>query len=144
MSSKNIAKRLRRWLPGGRDRFREEMRAEMQDHVDQLTEEGIAQGMLPEEARRAAQLRFGNSQAIKDSCQDERSVFRFEELFNDLRFGLRLLRRTPGFSVVAILTLALGIGANTAIFSLVHGVLLQQLPFRDPDRLMTARGFSLP
>jgi putative ABC transport system permease protein len=71
-------------------------------------------------------------------------VFRFEELVSDIKFGLRLLRKAPGFTAVAIVTLALGIGANTAIFSLVHGVLLKQLPFNQPDRLMAARGFSIP
>lgn len=137
-------KRIARWLPGERERFRADIAAELREHIEQLTQDNIASGMSPQEAKRAAQLRFGTPDAMAERCQDERSVFRFEEIGKDLRFGLRLLRRSPGFAIVAILTLALGIGANTAIFSLVYGVLLQQLPFQEPERLMTARGFSVP
>jgi predicted permease len=133
-----------RWFPGGRERFRTEIADELQEHIEQLTRDNIAEGMKPDAARRAAMLRFGNAGAISDRCQQERQVFRFEELVSDMRFGLRLLKRSPGFAAVAIITLALGIGANTAIFSLVHGVLLQQLPYKNPDRLMMARGFSIP
>src|SRR4051812_19120277 len=133
-----------RWLPGGRERLRAEIGDELQEHIEQLTRDNIADGMTPIAARRAAMLRFGNAGAIADRCQAERQVFRFEEFVNDMRFGLRLLRRSPAFATVAILTLALGIGANTAIFSLVHGVLLKQLPYHDADRLLTTRAFSIP
>jgi predicted permease len=137
-------RRARRWLPGGRERLRAEIRAELEEHVARLEEDNVACGLSPEGARRAAEHRFGNARAIAERCQDERRVFRAEEVVADLRFGLRLLLRAPGFASAAILTLALGIGANSAIFSLVHGVLLQRLPFHDPDRLMTARGLSIP
>jgi putative ABC transport system permease protein len=137
-------KRAWRWLPWGRDRFREEIHAELEAHLAQLAEDDVARGVAPDDARRAARLRFGNAAAIADRCQDERRVFRLEQLLTDLRFGLRLLRRSPGFTLVAVVTLGLGIGANTAIFSLVHGVLLARLPFHDPDRLLTSRGFSIP
>ena len=139
-----LLKKISRWLPGGRDQLRNDIADELREHIEQLTQDNIASGMSPQEAKRAAQLRFGTPDAMAERCQDERAVFRFEEVGKDLRFGLRLLRRSPGFASVAILTLALGIGANTAIFSLVYGVLLQQLPFQEPERLMTARGFSVP
>ena len=144
MSLKGMVGRWKRWLPGGRERLRAEIGDELQEHIEQLTRDNVANGMTPEAARRAAVLRFGNVGAIADRCQEERQVFRFEELIGDVRFGFRLLRRSPGFAIVAIVTLGLGIGANTAIFSLVHGVLLKQLPYREPGRLMTARGFSVP
>jgi putative ABC transport system permease protein len=144
MSLKTKWDRMMRWLPGGRERFRVEICEEIREHIDRITEENVTRGMSPEEARRDAQLRFGNMGAISDQCQHERQVFRFEEVLSDFRFGLRLLRRSPGFAFVAIVTLAFGIGANTAIFSLVHGVLLKQLPYPDADRLMTSRGFSIP
>jgi putative ABC transport system permease protein len=137
-------KRAWRWLPWGRDRFRAEIHGELEAHLAQLAEDDVARGVAPDDARRAARLRFGNAAAIADRCQDERRVFRLEQLLADLRFGLRLLRRSPGFTLVAVVTLGLGIGANTAIFSLVHGVLLARLPFHDPDRLLTSRGFSIP
>src|SRR6185369_14215070 len=140
----SMMKGLRRWLPGGKDRLRAEIAEELEQHVEQLTRDNVAAGMAPLEARRAALLRFGNAGVLSDRCQQERRVFRAEELASDLRFGWRLLRRNPGFTFVAVLTLALGIGANSAIFSLVHGILLQQLPFHEPDRLMSARGFSIP
>jgi putative ABC transport system permease protein len=136
--------RVRRLLPGGRERLRDDIREEIEEHVARLTEDNVARGLAPERARVAAEHRFGNPDAIAERCQDERPTFRLEELVADLRYGARLLLRSPGFAIAAILTLALGIGANSAVFSLVHGVLLQRLPFHDPDRLMTARGFSIP
>src|SRR5436305_10521426 len=128
----SIGKKLRRWLPGGKDQLRGEIHEELQLHMEELTESNIRAGMSPEEARRAARLRFGNTGTISDSCQNERRVFRFEELTKDLRFGMRLLRRTPAFTIIATLTLALGIGGTTAIFSVVRNVLLKPLPMQDP------------
>jgi putative ABC transport system permease protein len=136
--------RVRRLLPGGRELLRDEIREELEAHVARLTEDNVARGVPPDEARRAAEHRFGNPRALAERCQDERPTFRLEELVADLRYGARLLLRSPGFASAAVLTLALGIGANSAVFSLVHGVLLQRLPFPDPGRLMTARGFSIP
>ena len=136
--------RVRRLLSGGRELLRDEIREELEAHVARLTEDNVARGVPPDEARRAAEHRFGNPRALAERCQDERPTFRLEELVADLRYGARLLLRSPGFASAAVLTLALGIGANSAVFSLVHGVLLQRLPFPDPGRLMTARGFSIP
>jgi predicted permease len=141
---KRALARLGRWLPGGRERLRQEIGAELEAHIARLTEDNLARGLSPEAARREARLRFGDAAAIAERCQDERPVFRLEELVADVRFGLRLLGRAPGFAFVAVATLALGIGANSAIFSLVHGVLLKQLPFSEPERLVVAPRFSIP
>src|SRR5947207_8021000 len=88
-----IAMRVRRWLPAGKEQFRNDIGEELRLHVDELTEENIQAGMNPEEARRAAVLRFGNVSALSDSCQSQSRVFRCEEVIKDLRFGLRVLRK---------------------------------------------------
>jgi putative ABC transport system permease protein len=136
----SMARKLKRWLPGGKERFRDEIQEELKQHVEELTQENLRAGMSPEEARRAAVLRFGNVGAISDGVQAEHRVFRMEEVGKDLRFGARMLRRTPGFTIVAVLTLALGIGGTTAVFSVVDGVVLRPLPVHDPDRLVIVRG----
>ena len=109
---------------------------EVRFHLEQQTEKNIRAGMAPEEARRAALLRFGGVESVKESVRDEYRPALVEDFWRDLRYGARVLTRAPGFALVSILTLAMGIGAATAVFSLVEGVLVRPLPFPEPDRIV--------
>src|ERR1700732_1718771 len=110
----------------------EELRAHIQDRANDLERSGVPRA----EAERRARLEFGGYQKFKEECREALGTHLLETLIQDLRFGLRMLRKSPGFTAVAILTLALGIGANTAIFTMTNGLMLRTLPVGDPGRLV--------
>ncbi len=123
-----------------RARHERDMAAELDSHLQLHTDDNIRAGMPPDEARRRAVLAFGGVEATKERYRDRRGIPLVDTLRQDLVYAYRSLRKHPSFSAVAIGTLALGIGANTAIFSLVYAVLLRPLPFADPSRLMMVFG----
>jgi putative ABC transport system permease protein len=122
-----------------RNRLERELSGELRFHLEKLAEENITRGMAAEEARYAALRDLGGVEQIKEECRDMRRVNYIENFLQDVRYGVRQLRRSPGFAVVALLSLALGIGANTAIFQLLDAVRLRMLPVRDPQQLAEVR-----
>jgi len=134
-----------RWIHSLRMRFRAMFRAdavdrdlsdEMRAHVEHLVEDYVARGMTLDTAREAARREFGPVLQLTEQSRDARGVAWMHQSLQDVRYGFRLMRRSPGFAAAATLTIALGIGGTTAMFSVVYGVLLRPLPYGDADRLV--------
>jgi putative ABC transport system permease protein len=125
-----------------RRRLERELDAELRDHYERQVADFVATGVSDAEARRLARLALGGDDQIKEQCRDARGTRWIEDIVQDVRYAFRVLAKAPAFTGVAVLSLALGIGANTAIFSMINGVLLRSLPVREAERLALLRGGS--
>src|SRR6266704_5739940 len=114
----------------------QELDDELRDHLERKTQEYVAQGMTQEEAHRRARLDLEGIEQTKEECRDARRVNLVENFFQDLRYGLRMLRKNLGFTAIAVLTLALGIGVNTTLFTAFDSIALKPLPVKDPESVV--------
>src|SRR6185436_8723956 len=117
-------------------KLEDDLAGEIQSHLEMQIDDLVRQGMSPEEARYLALRKFGGVDQVKETYRDRRTLPLIETFLRDLRYGFRMLRRSPGMTAVAILSLALGIGANTALFSVVDAVLLKTMPVQAPEQLV--------
>src|SRR5580700_2092939 len=132
-------KRLRSWFRvlTGRRKFEDGMSEELRFHMEQFADDLASRGVSPEEAARLARIEFGSVQNVKSDCRQARRLQLIDELLRELRYAARLLRKTPGFTTTALLTLAICLGANLTIFAVMDSILLRPLPFPEAGRLIT-------
>ncbi len=121
------------------ERVERELSQELESYLEMLVEEKLAAGMSREEARRTARLEFGGLDQVKEHVRDVRRGAWLDQVLRDVRYGVRMLAKHPGFTTVAVLSLALGIGATSTIFSVLNAAVLRPLPFEEPDRLVHIR-----